>query len=110
MSEMVASNKLTASSANCHIKEIHLSREDSSNVNEKDAIHIHHQTRAWNQKLEWFENSNWSKKRKEKTSKKPLLVPAVAATKPGAISCELTCLQSSSLIAQQSVEKKNINK
>jgi hypothetical protein len=35
----------------------------------------------------------------------PLLLPAVAVSKPRAISCELTCSQSSSLIAQNSLEK-----
>jgi hypothetical protein len=47
---------------------------------------------------------------KKITEKKPLLVPTVALSWPRAISYELTCSQSSSLIAQQSIEKKNINK
>jgi hypothetical protein len=38
------------------------------------------------------------------TMKIPLLVPAVAVSKPKAMSCDLTCSQSSSLIAQNSVE------
>jgi hypothetical protein len=41
------------------------------------------------------------------TSKKPLPAPALAVTKPGAISCKLICSQSSSLVAQNSVLKKN---
>jgi hypothetical protein len=35
----------------------------------------------------------------------PLPVPVVAVSMPWAMSCELTCSQSSSLIAQSSVEK-----
>jgi hypothetical protein len=36
----------------------------------------------------------------------PLPVPAVAVSKPKAMSCELTCSHSSSLVAQYSYEKK----
>jgi hypothetical protein len=36
---------------------------------------------------------------------KPLLVPAMAVSKPRAISCELKCSQTSSLIAQSSRAK-----
>jgi hypothetical protein len=39
------------------------------------------------------------------TKKKPLPVPAVAMRKPRAISCELTCSQSSLWSAQNSPEK-----
>jgi hypothetical protein len=41
--------------------------------------------------------------------KLPLPLPAVAVRKPWAMSYELTCSQSSSLIAQNTVEEKNIN-
>jgi hypothetical protein len=37
----------------------------------------------------------------------PLPVPAVVVSKPRAMSFELTCSQSSSLIAQNTVEEKN---
>jgi hypothetical protein len=36
--------------------------------------------------------------------------PAVAVSKPRAMSCEFTCSQSSSLIAQNTFEKKKFNK
>jgi hypothetical protein len=39
----------------------------------------------------------------------PLPVPAVAVSKPWAMSCELTCSQSSSLTAQNTFEKKKFN-
>jgi hypothetical protein len=39
------------------------------------------------------------------TIEKPLPVPALAVSKPWAMSCELTCSQSSSLIVQNSREK-----
>jgi hypothetical protein len=39
----------------------------------------------------------------------PLPVPAMAVKKPWAMSYELTCSQSSSLIAQNTVEENNIN-
>jgi hypothetical protein len=41
--------------------------------------------------------------------KKPLPVPAVALSKPRAISCELTCSQSSWWLAQNSRDEKKIN-
>jgi hypothetical protein len=44
------------------------------------------------------------------TSKRPLLVPALAVIKPGAINCKLICSQSSSLVAQNSVLKKKNSK
>jgi hypothetical protein len=44
------------------------------------------------------------------TKKIPLPVPAIAVKKPWATSYELTCSQSSSLIAQNTVEKNKINK
>jgi hypothetical protein len=44
------------------------------------------------------------------TRTKPLPVSAMAVSKPWAVSCELTCSQSSSLIAQNIVEKNKINK
>jgi hypothetical protein len=47
--------------------------------------------------------------RKKNTWKKPLPVPAVATSKPRAMSSELTCSHSSSLIAQNSVEKNKFN-
>jgi hypothetical protein len=37
-------------------------------------------------------------------------MPAVAVSKPWATSCEFTCSQSSSLIAQNSFEKRKFNK
>jgi hypothetical protein len=43
------------------------------------------------------------------TSKKQLPVSTVAMIKPWASSCELTCSQSSSLIAKYTVEKKEFN-
>jgi hypothetical protein len=39
----------------------------------------------------------------------PLPVPAVPVSKPWATSCEFTCSQSSSLIAQNTVEKYKFN-
>jgi hypothetical protein len=45
--------------------------------------------------------------KKNLTIKIPLMVPAVAVSKPRAMSCEFTCSQSSSLIAQNTVEKEN---
>jgi hypothetical protein len=50
---------------------------------------------------------NTQLKEKQFTSKKPLPVPTVAASKPRSMSCEHTCSQSSSLIAQNSIEWKN---
>jgi hypothetical protein len=44
------------------------------------------------------------------TRKKPLPVLAVAVSKPWARSCELTCTQSSTLIAQNTVEKKKLTR
>jgi hypothetical protein len=41
---------------------------------------------------------------------KPLPVPEVAVSKPWAMSYELTCSQSSSLISQNTVEKNKFNK
>ena len=41
---------------------------------------------------------------------KPLPVPAVVVSKPWAISCEFTCSQSSSMIAQNIVDEKKKNK
>jgi hypothetical protein len=43
------------------------------------------------------------------TWKNQLPVPAMAVSKPWAISCELTCSQSSSLISQNTVEKIKFN-
>jgi hypothetical protein len=40
----------------------------------------------------------------------PLLVPAMAVKKPWAVSCELTCSQSSSLIAQNTIEEKIVTR
>jgi hypothetical protein len=49
-------------------------------------------------------------KKNKFTSKKPLPVPAVAVSKPRAMSYELTCSQSSLLIAQNTVEKKKLTR
>jgi hypothetical protein len=43
------------------------------------------------------------------TTKIPLPVPAVAVSKPMAMSYELTCSQSSSLIAQNTLEENKFN-
>jgi hypothetical protein len=50
---------------------------------------------------------NTQLKEKQFTSKKPLPVPAVVVSKPRSMSYEHTCSQSSSLIAQNSIEWKN---
>jgi hypothetical protein len=47
--------------------------------------------------------------KKKLTRKKPLQVPAVAQSKPRAMSCELTCSQSSSFVAQNTVEIPKFN-
>jgi hypothetical protein len=43
------------------------------------------------------------------TRKKPLPVPAMAMSKPRAMSCELTCSQSRSMKAQNSFGKNKFN-
>jgi hypothetical protein len=50
-----------------------------------------------------------SRKINKFTSKKPLSVPEVAVSMPWAMSYDLICSQSSSLIAQSSVEKIKYN-
>jgi hypothetical protein len=47
--------------------------------------------------------------KKKLTRKKPLPVPAVAMSKPRAMSYEFTCSQSSSLIAQNTIEIQKIS-
>jgi hypothetical protein len=67
-----------------------------------------HQLRAYilTMKLMVIPKLMWEKKI---TWKKPLQVPAVAMCKPRAMSIELTCSHSSSLIVQNSVEKNKFN-
>jgi hypothetical protein len=56
-----------------------------------------------------FDSSIPTWKNKKLTTKIPLPVPAVALSKPRALTCELTCSQSSWWSTQNSREKKKIN-
>jgi hypothetical protein len=47
--------------------------------------------------------------KKKKKNKNPLPVPAIAVCRPKAMSCKLTCSQSSSLVAQNSRGREKIN-